>query len=65
MQMRVSMDGDAAVIEGKVWPRDEPEPDDWTMTVRDPHGIAAGSPGLSAYSPVPAMFDNIKVTTNP
>ena len=65
MKLRVSMEGDAAIIEGKVWPRGEAEPEGWTMTVRDPHGIPAGSPGLSAYSPVPVMFDNIVATRNP
>ena len=65
MKMQVTLEDDAAIIRGKVWPRDEAEPEEWTMTASDPHPIAAGSPGLSGYTPVPAMFDNIKVTRNP
>jgi len=65
MKFEVSGDDDSAVVRGKVWPRDQPEPDDWSITTEDPHPIPAGSPGVSGYSPTPIYFDNIEVTENP
>jgi outer membrane protein assembly factor BamB len=65
MKLRVETGPDAAIIRGKVWPRGEPEPEDWTLTAQDPHPIAGGSPGLVAYTPVDAYYDNIQVTPNP
>ncbi len=64
LKMRVDSGGDKAVIRGKVWPRGQPEPEAWTITVEDPLPIRSGSPGLVAYSPVDVHFDNLKVTVN-
>lgn len=50
-----------AVVRGKVWKRGEAEPTAWSMTVEDPLPIKHGSPGLYAFSPVEAHFDNVKV----
>lgn len=60
------------VLRAKVWPRDEAEPADWTLTVNDPCPNPEGAPGLYAYSTGttarsdgPATyFDNLKVTPN-
>lgn len=65
MRFEVTTDDDKAIVRGKVWPRGEAEPSDWTISTEDPHPIPAGSPGLSGYSPTPIYFDNIEVTPNP
>jgi outer membrane protein assembly factor BamB len=65
MKMRVDTDPNRALIRGKVWPKGEPEPEAWTITVEDPHPIPAGSPGLVGFSPVDLFYDNVKVTVNP
>ncbi len=64
MKMRVDVEEDRAVIRGKVWPRDDEEPAEWTITVEDPMPIREGSPGLSGFSPTPIYWDNIRVTRN-
>ena len=64
VKLRVDADQDGALVRGKVWPKGEPEPAAWTITVRDPHPIASGSPGLYGYSPSPIYYDNLKVTPN-
>jgi outer membrane protein assembly factor BamB len=42
--------GDAAVVHGKVWPRDKPEPKEWVIEVTDPRPNGEGSPGLYGYA---------------
>ena len=72
MKFRVEAKGDKALILGKVWPRDTPEPDAWTVEVEDPFPHKSGSPGIYAYSSgttsstpgTDAFFDNITVTKN-
>jgi outer membrane protein assembly factor BamB len=64
MKLRVAVDEKQALVQGKVWPRGEDEPTAWSITVQDPYPIESGSPGLVAYSPADAFFDNIKVTVN-
>lgn len=64
MKLRVDVDEGKTIIRGKVWPRDEVEPSQWTITAEDPHPILTGSPGLIGYSPTPVHFDNIRVLQN-
>ena len=64
LKLRVDVDDSRALIRGKVWPRDEPEPTDWTVTVEDPEPVRQGSPGLIGYSPIDIYFDNVSVTEN-
>lgn len=63
MKMRVDDEagGKKAVIRAKVWKKGEDEPADWTFVVEDPLPILSGSPGLYAFTPVDAYFDNVKV----
>jgi outer membrane protein assembly factor BamB len=49
---------------GKVWPRDEPEPDAWTVEKLDKLGHRLGAPGLYADPNNDIYFDNLKVTAN-
>lgn len=72
MKLRIEVEGNRSVCRGKVWPRGEPEPTDWTIEVMDPSPNAEGSPGIYAYSPgttpsshgPQAFFDNIEVIRN-
>ena len=64
IKLRVDTSEEKAVIRGKVWPRESPEPGDWTIVAEDPHPVRHGSPALYAYSPAPVYFDNVKVTSN-
>jgi hypothetical protein len=56
---------------GKVWPKGEPEPAEWTIERVDPIGSLKGSPGI--YADIPnadpkggseLYYDNIKVYRN-
>ncbi len=61
LKMRVDVVESKAIIRGKVWKRDEEEPAAWTVSVDDPLPIDSGSPGLYAFAPVEAFFDNVRV----
>ncbi|MFQ5717988.1 MAG: PQQ-binding-like beta-propeller repeat protein [Acidobacteriota bacterium] len=65
MKLRVDRHDGKALVRGKVWPRDAAEPAEWTISVDDPVPVESGSPGLVAYTPVDAYYDNISVTVNP
>lgn len=64
MKVRVDFDKGKGVVRAKVWKREEAEPADWTVTVEDPLPPDSGSPGLYAFVPVEAYFDNVSVTAN-
>jgi hypothetical protein len=51
-----------ALIRGKVWRRDAPEPEAWSIEVVDPLPIATGAPALFGNSETPIHFDNLEVT---
>ena len=61
MRMKVEVDDDKAMIYGKVWPTDEHEPKDWTITAEDPLPNREGSPGIYGYSATVIYYDNLKV----
>ncbi|MCG9131510.1 serine/threonine protein kinase, partial [Candidatus Poribacteria bacterium] len=61
MKMMVEVLDDKAVIRGKVWRRDEPEPAEWTITAEDPLPNREGSPGIYGYSATELYYDNLKV----
>jgi hypothetical protein len=55
------------VLRGKVWPRSEKEPAQWTIEVTDPspHPNETGSPGIFGDAQITEIFyDNILVTKN-
>jgi outer membrane protein assembly factor BamB len=72
MKLEVQTQGKGTVrARGKVWPKGEPEPAEWTIERVDPIGSLHGSPGL--YADVPnadpkggseIYYDNIKVYRN-
>jgi len=65
-QVDVAQDG-SGVVRAKAWPREEGEPDQWTIQV--PHKVAHanGSPGLFGFAPQSKFrvyLDNVSVTPN-
>ncbi|RIK78006.1 MAG: serine/threonine protein kinase [Planctomycetota bacterium] len=65
IKLRASVEDGKAVVRGKVWPREEKEPADWTVTLTDPQPVATGSPGLFGNATDAEIFlDNITVTPN-
>ncbi|MCG8651576.1 MAG: serine/threonine protein kinase, partial [Pirellulales bacterium] len=70
MKFRVDLESEppasVALLRGKVWPRDEPEPKEWTITARDESPNLNASPGLYGNAKVAELYlDNIEVTANP
>jgi outer membrane protein assembly factor BamB len=65
----VETHGDKALVRGKVWPRDKPEPAEWTIELEDPRPNLNGSPAIYGYATgilpgkpgAEGFFDNIKV----
>lgn len=69
MKFRVDLEGSGddqvAVLKGKVWPKGEDEPKEWTVTARDETPNLAASPGLYGNAKVAELYlDNITVTSN-
>ena len=51
-----------AVLQGKVWPRDQKEPADWAITWEDEPANEIGSPGLFGNAnDAEVFYDNVKV----
>lgn len=61
MKLRVDTAGGKSIVQGKVWPVAEKEPEAWTITMEDELPNPAGSPGLYGYSPVEIYYDNIRI----
>ena len=54
-----------AVLRGKVWPRDQAEPTEWTIEAADATPNTTGSPGLFGNaSDAEFYIDNVKVNAN-
>jgi outer membrane protein assembly factor BamB len=65
IKLRASVEDGKAVLRGKAWPRDEDEPQDWTVVATDESPVTAGSPGLFGNAKDAEIFlDNIHVTPN-
>jgi hypothetical protein len=65
IMLRAEIDNGTAVLRGKVWPRDEPEPQQWTLEAVDQSPTTSGSPGLFGNATRGEIFlDNIVVTPN-
>jgi hypothetical protein len=63
MKLQVDMEGEKAVVRGKVWPRQEDEPLTWTIEASDPHPNRQGSPGLYGQSYANIHYDNLKIAS--
>lgn len=65
LKFRTAVEDGVAVLRGKVWPRDEAEPEEWTVVARDEAPNLTGSPGLFGNAKDAEIFyDNISVTPN-
>jgi hypothetical protein len=65
MKFRAAIEGGTAVLRGKVWPRGEAEPTEWTVEAEDPSPNLSGSPGLYGNAKDAEIFlDNIEVVAN-
>jgi hypothetical protein len=72
MKLQVLRVREGALVRGKVWPRDQAEPEAWTVEVRDPFPNPEGSPALYGYSAgttdkskgTEIYWDNVRVTPN-
>lgn len=62
MKLQVDVKDDGAHVRGKVWKRDEDEPEEWTIETVDPHPNTEGSPGLYMYRLADLYYDNVIVT---
>lgn len=65
MKLRVENRPDGTtLVQGKVWPKADPEPSPWTIEKVDRIPHLEGAPGLygDGYSDV--MFDNLRVYRN-
>lgn len=65
LKFRTEAQEDKAVLKGKVWERDKPEPKEWTVVAEDPSPNLTGSPGTFGNAKDAELFyDNIKVYEN-
>jgi outer membrane protein assembly factor BamB len=61
LKLRVDIEEGVAMVKGKVWEREQPEPEAWTLVAKDPNPNLIGSPGLYLYSTSESYFDNVQV----
>jgi outer membrane protein assembly factor BamB len=73
MKLTVQVEGDKALVRGKIWQRGEGEPQDWMLQFADPYPNREGSPGLYGNAVAvggptdpgtPIYYDNVSVTPN-
>ena len=77
LKLTVRQEGENAIIEGKVWKRDEKEPEKPTLTFKDPNpnknGAAAlygfvtntlATPNVEGYEGSELYYDNVEITPN-
>ncbi|MCA9232448.1 MAG: PQQ-binding-like beta-propeller repeat protein [Planctomycetales bacterium] len=65
MKLRVEPAGDKALVFGKLWPREQSEPDDWTVEMTDASPNLFGSPGFYGNSQEAEIsIDNVSVLAN-
>jgi outer membrane protein assembly factor BamB len=65
LKLKVVPAGDQATVMGKVWSRDEAEPERWTVEMVDHSPNLRGTPGIYGNTPDAEVYlDNVKVTAN-
>ena len=72
MKLTVKVTGDQALIQGKVWQREQPEPKAWTVEFEDPCPNREGSPALYGNATgiiddkpgAEIWYDNVSVKPN-
>ncbi len=62
MRFEATHEGPDAVLRGKVWPRDEAEPEEWTISGTHEAGNLQGSPGFFGNAKESEIaIDNVRV----
>ncbi len=65
MKLRVENHPGKTLLRGKVWPKGDPEPTDWTVQAEDECPVLSGSPGLYGNAKDAELYlDNIRVSRN-
>ncbi len=65
MKLQAANEDGKAVLRGKIWPRDEMEPADWTLEAVDTVPNKSGSPGLFGNAKDAELYiDNLSVVSN-
>ena len=65
MKLRAANGDGKAILQGKVWKRDQKEPADWTIELTDPAPNKVGAPGLFGNATNAELFiDNVSVQSN-
>lgn len=72
MKLTVDVQSNKALVRGKVWPKGEQQPEEWTIEFEDPNPNREGSPALYGYatgitetSPgSECFFANVKLSPN-
>ena len=72
MKLTTTLQGGKQVVRGKVWPRDQKEPQGWTVEYTDPSPNGSGSPYLFGRvtgnslggTGTDIYYDNVSVTPN-
>ncbi len=65
LKVQAKVENGEAIIHGKVWPRDQAEPSEWTLTATDEAPNHHGSPGLFGNATNAEIFiDNVTVAHN-
>lgn len=70
LKLQVKLEGEKAMVRGKVWERGQPEPDKWLIEAEDPAPNKEGSPALYGYAAgttekkkgAEIFYDNVKIT---
>lgn len=61
VKFHVNLADGKAHLRVKVWPREESEPENWTLEAEDPQPNLQGSAGIYAYSMTPLYYDNVRI----
>lgn len=68
LKTRVDVKEDGSgVVRGKVWPKDQPEPEAWTVEAPVARAHKNGSPGIFGFTPLNqrrVYLDNLSITPN-
>ncbi|HVT28077.1 MAG TPA: PQQ-binding-like beta-propeller repeat protein [Lacipirellulaceae bacterium] len=65
LKLSVIPEGDKATIRGKIWPRGQREPANWTVEMEDAKPNLHGTPGIYGLSSDAEIYlDNLQVTPN-
>jgi outer membrane protein assembly factor BamB len=65
LKLRAANEDGKAAVQGKIWKRDDKEPANWSIEMKDPVPNMAGAPGLFGNATNAELFiDNVSVKAN-